>query len=280
MNNIYYKNKQEFENTIKNIQDQGKEKMHIVADFDRTLTKHFVDGEKRPSLISVLRREWYLWEEYTKKAYALFDLYNPIEINPNIPLVEKKEKMQEWWEAHLQLIVDSHLHQDIINKVATSGIMILRDGMKPFLSKLSQDNIPLVIISANGLWLDSIRLYLEYEKSMYDNINIIWNQFTFNNEGFASWYKSEIVHVFNKDETALDQFPEIHNKIETRKNVVLMWDSLWDVGMIEWFNYDNLIKIGFLNDNVDELLEKYLELYDVVLTWDTDVSFLETLNIF
>jgi hypothetical protein len=43
MKNIYYKDKEKFENTIKNIQEQGKEKLHILADFDRTLTKHFVN---------------------------------------------------------------------------------------------------------------------------------------------------------------------------------------------------------------------------------------------
>jgi hypothetical protein len=78
-------------------------------------------------------------------------LYNPIEVDPNYPIKEKKDKMQEWWQAHLQLIVDSGLHEDVISKVATSGIMILRDGMKPFLKHLFEDNIPLVIISANGL---------------------------------------------------------------------------------------------------------------------------------
>jgi hypothetical protein len=47
-------------------------------------------------------------------------LYNPIEIDPNYPLEQKKEKMYEWWSKHLQLIVDSKLHKDIIHKVATS----------------------------------------------------------------------------------------------------------------------------------------------------------------
>lgn len=279
MNKIYYKNRQNFNNIVKNIQTQWVDKLHILADFDRTLTKHFVNWEKRPSLISVLRREWYLWDEYSKKAYELFDIYNPIEIDPNYPLEQKKEKMHEWWTKHLQLIVDSKLHKDIIDQVATSWIMVLRDGMKELFEKLNTKKVPIVIISANGLWLDSIKTYLKYENCLFDNIHVVWNSFTFWEDGYVTWYHSEIVHVFNKDETALEQFPEIHDKILERKNVILLWDSLWDVGMIEWFQYDNLIKIWFLNDKEDELLEKYLEKYDLVVTWDGWMQFFNELNI-
>lgn len=280
MNNIHYKDKKLFQNILKNIKKWWKEKLHIVSDFDRTLTKHFVDGEKHPSLISVLRREWYLWDEYSKKAYELFDYYNAIEIDLNYPIKEKKEQMFIWWSKHLQLIVDSKLHKDIIDQVANSWIMILRDGMKELFKKLHTYNIPLVIISANWLWLDSIKTYLKYQDCLYENIHVVWNWFSFWDDWYVRWYKFEIVHVFNKSEMLLEKFPDIHKKIKKRKNVILMWDSLWDIAMIEWFDYNNLIKIGFLNDNIDELLEKYLESYDVVLTWDWDISFLENLGIF
>jgi 5'-nucleotidase len=244
------------------------------------LTKHFVNWIKRPSIVSVLRSEWYLGEEYSKKAFELFDTYHPIEIDPKITIIEKKAKMHEWWSKHLVLKIESNLHRDDIKKVATSWIIQLRDGMKDILKKLYTKKIPLVIITANWLWVDSISSYLEYEECKYDNIHILWNKFIFWNDGYVIDFEKAIVHVFNKDETCVSQFPETEKVIKNRKNVILMWDSLWDVGMIEWFDYDNLIKIWFLNDNVDELLEKYLESYDLVLTWDTDVSFLETLNIF
>jgi len=44
--------------------------------------------------------------------------------------------------------------------------------------------------------------------------------------------------------------------------------------MIEWFDYDNLLKIWFLNDNIDELLEEYKKNYDVVIVWDGDFEFI------
>ena len=276
---IYYKNKENFDRLIEIFQADWNESIHILSDFDRTLTYHFVDGKKRPSIVSVLRSEGYLWEQYSKKAYELFDTYHPIEIDPNISIEVKKEKMLEWWTKHLELKVESKLHKDDISKVSNSWIIRLRKGVKELFWILNEKNIPLVIITANGLWVDSISSYLDYEKCNYKNIHIVWNQFEFGNDWFATGFKNAIVHVFNKDETALELFLEIHKKIENRKNVILLWDSLWDIGMIEWFKYKNLLKIWFLNDKQDELLEKYLENYDIVITWDTDIEFFHWFNI-
>lgn len=276
---IYYKNKENFDRLIENFQADWYENIHILSDFDRTLTYHLVDGKKRPSIVSVLRSEGYLWQEYSTKAYELFDTYHPIEIDPNISIEVKKAKMLEWWTKHLELKVASKLHKDDISKVSNSWIIRLRKGVKELFWILNEKNIPLVIITANGLWVDSISSYLDYEKCNYKNIHIVWNQFEFWNDWYATGFKNAIVHVFNKDETTLELFPEIHKKIENRKNVILLWDSLWDVGMIEWFEYKNLIKIWFLNDKQDELLEKYLQNYDIVITWDTDIEFFHWFNI-
>ena len=47
--------------------------------------------------------------------------------------------------------------------------------------------------------------------------------------------------------------------------------------MIEGFPYDNLIKIGFLNENVEENLESYKKSYDVVILGDGDFGFVNEL---
>jgi cytosolic 5'-nucleotidase 3 len=44
--NIIIPDEQSLEEKIKNISRDGKEKLHVIADFDRTLTKAFVNGEK------------------------------------------------------------------------------------------------------------------------------------------------------------------------------------------------------------------------------------------
>jgi 5'-nucleotidase len=43
---------------------------------------------------------------------------------------------------------------------------------------------------------------------------------------------------------------------------------LWDHHMVDGFDYENLIKIWFLNDKVDELLDEYKKRYDIVIVND------------
>ncbi len=66
----------------------------------------------------------------------------------------------------------------------------------------------------------------------------------------------------------------MYDKIEKKKNILLLWDSLGDVCMAEGFPYENIIKIGFLNKEDDKYLSAYKEIYDVVITWDGDFSFI------
>ena len=42
---------------------------------------------------------------------------------------------------------------------------------------------------------------------------------------------------------------EIYKKIKDRKNIILLWDSLWDHHMSDGFDYDNIINIWFLIKN-------------------------------
>lgn len=277
MKKLKITNEKYLDEIIQNFKKDWKNNIHILADFDRTLTKSFYKWEKKPSIISILRKEWYLWEEYSKKAYELYDKYYPIEVDPNIKLNIKKEKMSQWRNAHLDLLVKSWLHKKDIDKVINSWIIKLRGWIKKFLKKLNKNNIPLIIISANWLWGDSIRLYLENLDLYFPNIFIISNNFVFDNNWNVTWYDKNVIHVFNKDETVLHNYPDIYEKIKNRKNVILLWDSTWDVWMIKGFNYNNLIKIWFLNENEDELLNHYQEIYDLVSTWDSDAKFLNEL---
>jgi len=274
MSNIIFSNKNKYKEILENISKWWFSNLHILSDFDKTLTKEFIDWEKRPSLISILRRQKILWEEYSKKAYELFDYYNPIEIDPNIWLEEKKEQMTIWWEKHLDLLVKTGLKKQDIDKAINSGIIRFREWVTYFLNLMNMEKVPVVIISANALGSDSNYLFLEQNWVNISNIKIISNSFIWDENWIAIWYNKPVIHVFNKDETVLKSFPDIFNEIKSRKNVILLWDSLWDPGMIEGFEYDNLLKIWFLNDNIDELLEEYKKHYDVVIVWDWDFGFI------
>jgi len=48
----------------------------------------------------------------------------------------------------------------------------------------------------------------------------------------------------------------------------LIGDSEGDLGMVGHIKYDNIIKIGYLNEKEDELKDKYAEIFDVVILQD------------
>lgn len=271
--NIIIPNKEKLEKIKKIIAKAGAKKLHVIADFDRTLTKNFVEGKEVPSVISILRDGSYLTPDYAKKAHALFNKYHPTEINPNISLEEKKKAMHEWWLSHYKLLVKSGLNKKDIEAVVNSGKIKLREGVLEFISILHEHNIPLVIMSSSGLGIDSILGFFEKEGKAYDNIYIISNSFEWDEHGNMTRIKEPIIHSMNKDETSVKNFPEIFEAIKKRKNVLLLGDTLEDVEMITGFNYKNIIKIGFLNKNVEENLDAYRKKYDVVILNDSDMFY-------
>lgn len=259
---------------IKIFSKASAEGFHVLADFDKTLTTFILpNGEHMPSLISRIRNGNYLSKEYSEKANKLYDFYHPIEINPKIPINEKKEKMYEWWYKHFELLGKSGLTKDVINKVAQDLIdgkkIALRNGVREFLKILRDNKIPLIIISASVGGL--IEAFLRKEDLLSENVYIVANTLKYDKKGKFLGV-DHIVHVFNKDETVLEEFPLIFDLIKERKNVFLLGDSIGDLGMIEGFDYNEIIKVGFLNENIEENLEIYKEDFDIVITGDGDFS--------
>jgi len=275
-NNIIISDISSYNHKLENIKKWSFSKLHFLADFDNTLTKKFVNWKSTPSLISVLRSEKILWDDYSKKAYELFDFYHKIEIDPNISMEEKKLKMYEWRSKHLGLIVKCWLKKSDIEKAVNFWILEFRDWVLDFFEFI-KNTIPFIIISANWLWDESIRLFLQNNYTLFDNIDIVSNIIKWDDNWYAIWYSNKIVHSFNKDETVLESFPEIFEKIKKRTNIILLGDSLGDPFMVNGFDYENVLKIWFLNDREDELLEEYKKLYDVVITWDWDFAFINDL---
>ncbi len=271
MYKIIYSDKNNLEKTLENIKKDWIKNLHILADFDNTLTKAFVNWIKTPSLVSVVRwKDWLLWEQCAIDDTKLFEKYYPIEKDPNIPLEKKKKYMTEWWKKSFNLFIKYWLSKDILKEIWKTDLIEFRDWIKDFFEFTFKSNIPVIIISASWLWLESIESILENHNLNFSNIKIISNNYIWDENWKAIWYKQPIIHSFNKDETVLKENIEIYSKIQNRKNVILLWDSLWDHHMVDWFDYKNLISIWFLNDKEDELLEEYKKRYDIVITWDWD----------
>jgi 5'-nucleotidase len=273
---IIVRNQTLLEATKKVMKKGGAHDLHVLADFDRTLTTALVDGKNVPSLISLLRDGNYLTPDYAEKAHALFDTYHPIEIDQNIPFDEKSAAMEEWWRKHFALLITSGLNKSDIEKAVASGKVRLREGFDEVADLLHLHNVPFVIMSASGLGSESIALYLEHAGKLHDNVHIICNEYEWDEAGHAVGVHEPIIHGLNKHETAIQDYPAF-DAVRERRNVVLLGDSVNDIGMVQGFDYDHLITIGFLNDRVEEHLAHFQEVFDVVLTGDPSMTYVSDL---
>jgi len=270
--NIVISNLEDFEKKKKEFINSGAGNLHVIADFDETLTKSYEDNDKHHSTYAQLRKNNLLSPGYAKKAYELFDIYHPIEQDPNILLEEKNKKMAEWWNKHLTLMIKYGMSDDVVKKIIEKSNMQAREGCKDLLKILYENKIPLLIFSA-GLG-NVIKYYLELNNMMLKNIHIIANFYEFDKEGKVSGYKSKIVHTFNKNEVQVKNTP-YYNQIIKRENVLLLGNKLQDIGMSEGIDHNMIIKIGFLNEN--KLLDKFKENYDVIILNDGSMDFVNDL---
>lgn len=279
MKNIIYSNKKDFLEKLENIKKDWVNNLHILADFDRTLTKAFSSLEnKRWKWISIFKENSLGFnEDFCELEQKNFEKYYPIENNPELSLEEKNKYMLEWWTSTFELFIKFGLTKEKIKKAVFYWKIKFREKVKDFCKNLDKNNIPLIIISASWLWHFWVKYFFEKENLFSKNIEIVSNNFIWDESWKAIWWKKPIIHSFNKSETVLKNNKEIYSKIENRKNVILLWDSLGDHHMVDWFEYNNLIKIWFLNDNEDKLLEEYKKRYDIIITWDWDFEFINEL---
>jgi cytosolic 5'-nucleotidase 3 len=272
MENIIISNPETYEKIKKAILDQGAENLHILSDFDKTFTKAFVNGKKIPSIISELRNGESLSKEYAKKAHELFDYYHPFEEDNSLTPIQKKEKMKEWWTKHFELLIKEKLNKGDLEKIVKSGNVQLRRGIEELMDLLKEKQIPLIILSASGIG-DVIPMYLKQKNINYQNIYTISNFYKWDSKGNAIGVKKPIVNSANKDETTLEKLP-FYSKLLKRKNIILLGDSLDDSKMAQGFPYENILKIGFLNEKVKERLEDYKKKYDVIIPSDGTMNFI------
>ena len=274
MKDVYIPDSKNLNRKISKIQKGSKKKLHVVSDFDKTLTKAFADGKKVHTGIAQIREGHYLTEDYSPKAFALHDEYHPIETADNISREIKNKKMHEWWSRHLELMAKCGMNKGVINDIIQKKKIKIREDALELLDLLHEKNIPLLIFSA-GVG-DIIESYLKYENKLYDNIQIISNFYKFDEYGKVIGYKSKIIHSLNKSEIQLKGMP-YYDIIRERKNVILLGDSVDDLDMLQGIEHKEVIKIGFLNEDAEKNLKNYKKNFDALILNDGSIEYVTSL---
>uniref|UniRef100_A0A3P8RV22 5'-nucleotidase n=1 Tax=Amphiprion percula TaxID=161767 RepID=A0A3P8RV22_AMPPE len=170
-----------------------------------------------------------------------------------------------YFKSHT-LLVEQRLEKDKLPEVVRESDAALREGFEQFFDHLQQHNVPVFIFSA-GLG-DVLEEIIRQAGVYHSNVKVVSNFMDFDDNGVLKGFKGELIHVYNKHDGALRN-TEYFKQLREYCNIILMGDSLGDLSMADGVpNVENILKIGFLNDKVEERLDKYMDSYDIVLMKD------------
>ncbi|KAM9307976.1 cytosolic 5'-nucleotidase 3A [Gastrophryne carolinensis] len=244
----------------------GAARLQIITDFDMTLSRFSHNGKRCPTCHNVIDNCKYISDECRKKLYELKNKYYPIEIDPHLTIKEKYPYMIEWYTKSHTLLIEQRLRKDKLAEIVQDSDIMLKEGYEMFFDKLLEHNIPVFIFSA-GLG-DVLEETIRQSGVYYPNVKVVSNFMDFDENGVLKGFKGELIHVYNKHDGAL-KTTEYFSQLKDNSNIILLGDSIGDLTMANGVpNVEHILKIGYLNDKVEELLEKYMNAYDIVLVKD------------
>lgn len=117
-----------------------------------------------------------------------------------------------------------------------------------------------------------IEFFLEKEipefKHNHESSHIVSNFIRYDSDGKLHSFSDKLIHSFNKNEHEIHDLPYFQS-ILSRQNVILLGDTLGDVGMIGGMkNLEQILKIGYLNRSTPSKLDVYKNVYDIVICDD------------
>ena len=243
---------------IARIQHLGIERLCVVSDWDRTLTKARTESGEDTTSYQAIVHSGCLGDGYRDEMDRLFAKYRPIEMSQTVSTDKKQAAMLEWWALAFDLMTQFGLTEEAVEDIGRRDLMRLREGAEVLLQILEGKDISMQILSA-GLG-DVIEAFLKARDLFTKNINVTANMLAFDHKGVVTGFVEPVIHTLNKRVGNGFAGPNGH--------VILLGDTLEDVKMVEDAEHDCVIRVGFLNEDVEKNCEIYLSVYDVIICYD------------
>lgn len=278
--NVYIKDVDSLKEKLTKMLNDKTDSLQVISDFDMTITQYWKDGKRTPTSYFIISESPFVSKEFREKSEALVKKYYPYEIATDISFEEKYKLMDEWWSKEHQLIVEQQLTKSSLATLVKESPVVFREGFKDLFELCKKKNVPFMISSAgikNVIEEVFTQANLSYDKFIVRSNGMIFSPETEICVGF----KEPIIHSLNKNKLGLIE-PKYHDIIKDRKNVILFGDSVGDIDMVKAVQYNQCISFGFLNIEKEISLDKYMNLFDVVITDDGSFDFaneiLQTIN--
>ncbi|CAL8101091.1 unnamed protein product [Orchesella dallaii] len=261
---------------LQKLASDGPSKLQVITDFDFTLSRFHKDGKRCDSCHGILDHSPLMPDSFREKAKALYEKYYHIELDHKMTVEEKIPHMITWYKGSHNLLIEAQVTKQKIQEMVLTSRALLRDSAVNVLSYLNDHHVPVLIFSAGvGNILEEI---LHREKAFFPNVEVISNYMLFNEDGECTSFREPLIHMFNKNETALDN-PDYFQDLKNRHNALVLGDSIGDLDMGSGIhNPGALLRIGFLNDKIDERMDSLYNNFDVVLVDDQTFDFVNVVS--
>jgi 5'-nucleotidase len=278
----------EFERKLQRLVVDGHEKLQVIADFDRTITTCFNDtkGTRGMSAFGIIEEQAGN-DGYKRACKVLFEKYYPIEIHPNKTENEKIPHMVAWYtQVHKEWFKAGISRSTISLAVKRAmDLVIIRPGFEELVIMAQQYNVPVIIFSAGIGDVISELLKQKLGETVANNIGIVSNWMKFGGEGGSApliGWSEPLIHMFNKDARHSASMIGGHHSLaqmKHRTNVIVLGDGTGDATMAggPGSNAETVLKIGFLNEQVEKRSEEYNRVFDAVITNDGTMDEVNTI---
>ncbi|XP_072523000.1 7-methylguanosine phosphate-specific 5'-nucleotidase-like isoform X2 [Salminus brasiliensis] len=263
---VIMKERGKVEEIIRSMHSAGPGTLQVISDFDMTLTRFAHNGKRCPTTHNILHNSTLISEDCKSKMSELLSHYYPIEIDDARSVEEKTPLMVEWWTKAHDLLVEQQIGKDQLAEAVRKSDAMLREGYQGFFGSLKHHSIPLLIFSA-GVG-DILEEVIRHNGVFHPNVRVFSNYMEYDEKGVLCAFKEPLIHTFNKKESALLN-PDQFGQLQDRPNILLLGDSLGDLTMADGVqNAQSVLRIGYLNDKVDQRRDAYVNSYDIVLEKD------------
>lgn len=244
--------------------------LHVVIDFDRTITTYLHQGEPGATCHGVLegRRP----PAVLAQAAALKQHYLPIETCPATPTAAKVPHMIQWYTKINAILAACGITQHDLRQDVAAARFSVREGVAQLLAASARHGFPVTVFSAGvgDVIEEALRQRCYAGAALPPTLRVISNRMLWSAEGTCTGFHAKVLHPFNKNFLEAGDFvgAEELAALRARQCVVVVGDGEGDAEMGIGLGARVELKVGLVNDGSRaDVVEKFLRLFDVVCAW-------------